>query len=80
MLAIFTHYSKLRNRRYEDAMTKKKGSTSGLRARERKMLEKLVELLDGITIDPFRGVILTPKKKRQVAELQKMGQKQTRST
>ena len=45
-----------------------------------KMLEKLVELLDGITIDPVRGVILTPKKRRQLAELRNIGQKQTRST
>ena len=44
------------------------------------MLKKLVELLDGITIDPVRGVILTPKKRRQLAELRNIGQKQTRST
>ena len=40
-----------------------------------KMLQKLVEFLDGIKIHPVKGVILTPKKKRQLAELQKMEQK-----
>lgn len=38
------------------------------------ILQKLIELLDGITIDPVEGVILTPEKKRQVAEFQKMEQ------
>ena len=53
-----------------------------LRRKERdKIIKKLVELLDGITIDPVKGVILTPKKKRQVAELRKIiWKKQTRST
>ena len=46
-----------------------------------KIIKKLVELLDGITIDLVKGVILTPKKKRQVAELRKIiWKKQTRST
>ncbi len=36
------------------------------------ILQKLVELLDGITIHPIKGVILTPKKKRQLIELQNM--------
>lgn len=40
-----------------------------------KILQKLVELLDGITIDPVKGVILTPKKKRQLVELQKIEQR-----
>lgn len=40
-----------------------------------KVLQKLVELLDGITIHPVKGVILTPNKKRQLAELRKMEQK-----
>jgi len=39
------------------------------------MLQKLVELFDGITIHPVKGVILTPKKKRQLAELQKIERK-----
>lgn len=39
------------------------------------MLQKLIELFDGITIHPNKGVILTPKKKLQLAELQKMDQK-----
>lgn len=39
------------------------------------MLQKLIEFFDGITIHPTKGVILTPKKKRQLAELQKMEQK-----
>src|SRR3989344_4852461 len=39
------------------------------------MLQKLVKLLDGITIHPVKGVILTPKKKRQLAELQEMEQR-----
>ncbi len=39
------------------------------------ILQKLVEFFDGITIDPTKGVILTPKKKRQLAELKKMEQK-----
>ncbi|MEK7636550.1 MAG: hypothetical protein AAB362_02590 [Patescibacteria group bacterium] len=39
---------------------------------QEKAVQKLVELLDGIIIDPVRGVILTPKKKRQRAELQKI--------
>ncbi len=43
------------------------------------MLQKLVELLDGITIHPIKGVILTPKKRRQLAELQKMEQKLLKS-
>jgi len=53
-----------------------------LRRKERdKIIKKLVELLDGITIDLVKGVILTPKKKRQVAELRKIiWKKQTRST
>lgn len=44
-----------------------------------KVLKKLVELLDGITIDPVKGVILTPRKKRQLAEFQEMGQKLLKS-
>lgn len=40
-----------------------------------KLLQRLVDLLDGITIHPVKGVILTPKKKRQLAEFQKMEQK-----
>lgn len=39
------------------------------------VLQKLVKLLDGITIDPVKGVILTPKKKRQLAEVKEMEQK-----
>lgn len=39
-----------------------------------KTLQKLVEFLDGITISPTKGVILTTKKKRQLAELKKMEQ------
>lgn len=37
-----------------------------------KMLQKLVKFFDGIIIHPTKGVILTPKKKRQLAELNKM--------
>ena len=37
-----------------------------------KVLKKLTEFLDGITISPTKGVILTPKKKSQLAELRKM--------
>lgn len=37
-----------------------------------KMLQKLVEFFDGITIHPVKGVILTSKKKRQLAELKEM--------
>ncbi len=44
-----------------------------------KILQKLVEFFDGITIHPTKGVILTPKKKRQLAELQKMEQKLSKS-
>jgi hypothetical protein len=44
-----------------------------------KILQKLVEFLDGITIHPTKGVILTPKKKCQLAELQKMEQKLLKS-
>lgn len=40
-----------------------------------KMLQKLVEFFDGIKIDPTKGVILTPKKKRQLAEFEKREQK-----
>ena len=40
-----------------------------------KILEKLVEFLDGITIHPVKGVILTAKKKRQLVELREMEQK-----
>lgn len=40
-----------------------------------KILKKLVELFDGITIHPVKGVILTPKKKRQLVELQAMEQR-----
>ncbi len=43
------------------------------------ILQKLVEFFDGITIHPAKGVILTPKKKRQLAELQKMEQKLSKS-
>ena len=39
------------------------------------ILQKLVELLDGITIHPIKGVILTPKKKRQLIELQNIEQR-----
>jgi len=39
-----------------------------------RIFQKLFELLDGITIHPIKGVILTPKKKRQLVELQKMEQ------
>ena len=39
------------------------------------MLQKLTELLDGITIHPVKGVILTRKKKRQLAELGEMESK-----
>jgi len=44
-----------------------------------KILEKLVEFLDGITIHPVKGVILTLKKKHQLAELNKMEQKLSKS-
>jgi hypothetical protein len=40
-----------------------------------KVLQKLVEFFDGITIHPTKGVILTPKKKRQFAELRRMERK-----
>jgi hypothetical protein len=40
-----------------------------------KMIQKLVEFFDGITIHPVKGVILTSKKKRQLVELQEMEQK-----
>ncbi len=40
-----------------------------------KVLRKLLELLDGITIHPVKGVMLTPKKKLQLAELRRMEQK-----
>lgn len=43
------------------------------------VLQKLVEFLDGITIHPIKGVILTPKKKRQLAELREMEQKLSKS-
>ncbi|MEK7465184.1 MAG: hypothetical protein AAB631_00200 [Patescibacteria group bacterium] len=43
------------------------------------MLQKLTEFFDGILISPIKGVILTPKKKRQLAELQKMEQKLLKS-
>ena len=44
-----------------------------------KILKKLVEFLDGITIHPVKGVILTLKKKHQLAELNKMEQKLSKS-
>ena len=40
-----------------------------------KVLQKLIDFFDGITIHPVKGVILTSKKKRQLAELQEMEQK-----
>ncbi len=40
-----------------------------------KILQKMIELLDGITIHPVKGVILTPKKKHQLVELQEMERK-----
>lgn len=40
-----------------------------------KALQKLVEFFDGIKIHPIKGIILTPKKKRQLVEFQKMEQK-----
>mgnify|MGYP001558079960 FL=1 len=40
-----------------------------------KILQKLIELLDGITIHPVKGVILTSKKKHQLAELQEIERK-----
>lgn len=43
------------------------------------VLQKLVEFLDGITIHPTKGVILTLKKKRQLIELQKMEWKLSKS-
>lgn len=45
-----------------------------------KILQKLVELLDGIKIHPVKGVILTPKKKRQLAEFQKIEKKLFKNT
>ena len=44
-----------------------------------KILQKLVEFFDGITIHPTKGVILTLKKKHQLAEFQKMEQKLSKS-
>ena len=43
-----------------------------------KVIRRLAELLDGIIIDPVKGVVLTPKKKRQRAELEKTVQKHFR--
>jgi Mg-chelatase subunit ChlI len=40
-----------------------------------KILNKIVEVLDGITIDPLKGVILTARKKRKLAELRKLEEK-----
>lgn len=39
-----------------------------------KLIKKISELLDGLVIDPVKGVILTPEKERQVAEFKKMEQ------
>jgi len=44
-----------------------------------KVLQKLVDLLDGIAIDPEKGIILTPKKKQQLAEFWKLEQKLSKS-
>ena len=43
------------------------------------MLQKLNDLLDGIIINPIKGVILTSKKKRQLAELLEMQLKLSKS-
>ena len=43
------------------------------------ILQELVELFDGIAIHPTKGVILTLKKKRQLAKLQKMERRLLRS-
>lgn len=40
-----------------------------------KIIKKLVELFDGITIHLTKGVILTPKKRRQLRELRSLEQK-----
>ena len=44
-----------------------------------KVLQKLVKFFDGIIIDPTNGVILTPKKKRQLAKFQKIKQRMSKS-
>lgn len=40
-----------------------------------KILKKLIDFFDGITIHPVKGVILTPKKKRQLGELRAIEQR-----
>jgi Mg-chelatase subunit ChlI len=37
-----------------------------------KIINKIVEVLDGITIDPLKGVVLTARKKKKLAELRKL--------
>lgn len=73
----YRHFSIEEREKTQEMLSRKRR----IREREKQLdfrdefLDKFVKVFDGITIHPVKGIILTPKKRRQIASLMRIERK-----